>query len=79
MGTSVSPCHRVLSGPGQGVGFARVPRAEELRRALHGAAIAGDGDEVGAVAQGLKLVHFSAQRKRFLWERGCISGLYRER
>jgi hypothetical protein len=22
--------------------------------------------------QGLTLVHFSAQRKRFLWDRGCI-------
>ena len=21
--------------------------------------------------QGLRLVHFSAQRKRFLWDRGC--------
>ena len=27
--------------------------------------------------QGLTLVHFSAQRKRFLWVRGCISGLSR--
>ena len=25
-----------------------------------------------AVYQGLKLVHFSAQRKRFLWNRECI-------
>ena len=25
-----------------------------------------------ALAQGLTLVHFSAQRKRFLWERGCV-------
>jgi len=23
------------------------------------------------------LVHFSAQRKRYLWDRGCISGLFR--
>jgi hypothetical protein len=22
--------------------------------------------------QGLTLVHFSAQRKRFLWDRGCV-------
>ena len=27
--------------------------------------------------QGLTLVHFSAQRKRFLWDRGCIEGLLR--
>jgi len=27
--------------------------------------------------QGLTLVHFSAQLKRFLWERGCIYGLFR--
>ena len=25
--------------------------------------------------QGLTLVHFSAQRERFLWDRGCIQGL----
>jgi len=25
-----------------------------------------------AVRQGLTLVHFPAQRKRFLWDRGCI-------
>jgi hypothetical protein len=27
--------------------------------------------------QGITLVHFSAQRKRFLWDRGCIKGLLR--
>jgi len=27
--------------------------------------------------QGLILVHLSAQRKRFLWSRGCIKGLFR--
>jgi hypothetical protein len=26
--------------------------------------------------QGLTLVHFSAQRKRFQWDRGCIQGLF---
>jgi hypothetical protein len=30
-----------------------------------------------AVGQGLTLVHFSAQRKRFLWYRGFIEGLLR--
>ena len=28
-----------------------------------------------ALWQGLTLVHFSAQRKRFLWERGCVYGV----
>jgi len=27
--------------------------------------------------QGLTLVHLSAQRKRFLWYRGCFEGLFR--
>jgi len=27
--------------------------------------------------QGRTLVHYSAQRKRFLWDRGCIYGLFR--
>ena len=27
--------------------------------------------------QGLTLVHFSAQRKRFLRDRGCVQGLFR--
>jgi hypothetical protein len=26
--------------------------------------------------QGLTLVHFSAQRKRFLWDGGCIQGKF---
>jgi len=26
--------------------------------------------------QGLTLVHFSAQLKRFVWDRGCIEGLF---
>jgi hypothetical protein len=30
-----------------------------------------------AEGQGLTLVHFSAQRKRFLWDRGCVQGVYR--
>jgi hypothetical protein len=30
-----------------------------------------------AVAQGLILVHFSAQLKRFVWDRGCVEGLLR--
>jgi len=29
--------------------------------------------------QGLTLVHLSAQRKRFLWDKGCISGWFRGR
>jgi hypothetical protein len=31
----------------------------------------------GSGLQGLTLVHFSAQRKRILWVRGCIQGLCR--
>jgi hypothetical protein len=27
--------------------------------------------------QGLTLIHSSAQRKRFLWDRGCVEGLFR--
>ena len=27
--------------------------------------------------QGLTIVHFSAQLKRFLWNRGCMKGLLR--
>jgi len=27
--------------------------------------------------QGLTLVYFSAQRKRFLWDRGCVQVLFR--
>jgi len=29
-----------------------------------------------AIGQGLTLVHFLAQLKRFLWNRGCIEGLF---
>ena len=34
----------------------------------------GDGAGVGA-RQGLTLVHVSAQRERFLWDRVCFQGL----
>jgi hypothetical protein len=30
-----------------------------------------------AACQGLTLVHFSAQRKHFLWDRGCVQRLSR--
>ena len=38
------------------------------------AGVAGGGDRVSGDAcnQGLTLVHFSAQRKRLLWDRGCV-------
>jgi len=26
--------------------------------------------------QGLTLVHFVAQRKRFVWDRGCVQGVF---
>jgi len=29
-----------------------------------------------AVVQGLTLVHFSTQLRRFLWDRGCIYGVF---
>jgi hypothetical protein len=32
----------------------------------------------GTSCQGLILVHFSARRKRFLWDRGCSQGLFRD-
>jgi hypothetical protein len=32
---------------------------------------------ITAVGQGLTLVHFSAQRKRIRWDRGCVQGLFR--
>jgi hypothetical protein len=30
-----------------------------------------------AAIQGLTLVHFSAQLKRWLWDRGCMQGMFR--
>jgi hypothetical protein len=30
-----------------------------------------------ALVQGLRLVHFWAQLKRFLWDRRCIQGVFR--
>jgi hypothetical protein len=38
------------------------------------AAAAADEDDDGS-RQGLTHVHFSAQLKRFLWDRGCAKGL----
>jgi len=35
------------------------------------------GNSLGTLDQELTLVHFSAQRKRFLWHRGCSQGLFR--
>jgi hypothetical protein len=32
----------------------------------------GERPVIELVRQGLTLVHFSAQRKRLLWDRGCI-------
>ena len=47
--------------------------ADETGRAEAVAAKCTDAER----RQGLTLVHFSAQRKRFLWDRGCIEGLFR--
>ena len=44
-------------------------------------AVGGHREQVRAAhvrcGQGLTLVHFPAQRKRFLWDRGCVQGLFR--
>jgi len=40
-----------------------------------GVSTVAEGSEV-PLSQGLTLVHFSAQRKHFLWDRGCIEGLF---
>jgi len=34
------------------------------------------GAKFSAVSQGLTLVHFPTQLKRFVWDRGCIQGLF---
>jgi len=48
--------------------------------ALHHGSVGvlGDRDRtrVRARVQGLTLVHLSAQRKRLVWDRGCILGLF---
>jgi nicotinamide mononucleotide (NMN) deamidase PncC len=38
----------------------------------------GDPRQLGVLAQrqGLTLVHFSPQRKHFMWAEGCTSGLF---
>jgi len=50
-------------------------------RALHSrcqeGAVSSRGEEENISGQGLTLVHFSAQRKRFLRDRGCMWGLLR--
>jgi len=48
-----------------------------LTMRVHGAAEKPMSGTPSASAQGLTLLHFSAQRKRFLWDRGCIQGLFR--
>jgi len=40
---------------------------------------AGVGAAGHAAGQGLTLVHFSAQLKRFMWDGGCIQGSRRGR
>jgi len=45
----------------------------ECKPLLVGGSLIGHSPDLVANArQGLTLVHFSAQRKRFLWDRGCI-------
>ena len=47
-----------------------------LGRAYQRAGMCGEAWEA-CLQQGLTLVHFSAQRKRYLWDKGCIEGLFR--
>jgi len=65
MGTSVSPC-RSASAVAGGTRAAAAARSFSGMRAS-----ASDTDN-----QGLTLVLFSAQRKRLLWNWGCIWGLF---
>jgi len=56
--------------------FRRVRRADDVQRLPRRGRGASRRCR-GASRQRLTLVHFSAQRKRFLWERGCMCGLIR--
>jgi hypothetical protein len=57
------------------VRFVLVTRSVHLFR--HGVDELLGGEPVLAAQQGLTLLHFSAQRERFLWDRGCIHGMLR--
>ena len=60
------------------VGFMRmVIRSRPAAVVLTQVPISGGQERAAGVGQELTLVHFSAQRKRFLWSRGCIQGLCR--
>jgi hypothetical protein len=66
--TGLPLCGRPYLGPGDARGNV-THGADLLQHAQHrlvGAAVRG------APQAGAYLVHFSAQSKRFLWERGCI-------
>jgi hypothetical protein len=63
MRTSVSPCRKLVSCDTVKPHPVAYPSTVESRRV---------NPTQSAAAQGLTLVHFSAQRKRFLWDRGCM-------
>ena len=68
---------RVGCGCGSGVapdGWSRLGCAGRMEGAeeRRGAREANMDKAAVAAAQGLTLVHFSAQRKHFMWDRGCI-------
>jgi len=53
-------------------GYVKQDDIQELHAAAPGELLAGDR----RARQGLTLVHFSAQLKRFLWNKGCFQGLF---
>jgi len=61
MGTSVSPCKKALNAATLKATSHVAPRLKGAHKDLHKT----------AHGQGLTLVHFWAQRKRFLRDRGC--------
>jgi len=87
MGTSVPPCPKHASA-GSTTGGSSVATPRKALSAARRAGMLARGDAAmkasaraveGATNQGLTLVHFSAQLKRFLWDRGvfrdCLRGV----
>jgi hypothetical protein len=80
---------RVVAAVGVETRGGRIPRLplllhrrDGVQHIVRGAAgdvqhMAGVGAAGDGVGQGLTIVHFSAQLKRFLWDRGCVEGLFR--
>jgi len=56
---------------------ALLPDPRELALALASSCARTSAFSISAAStQGLTLVHFSAQRKRFVWNMGCMQGLF---